>query len=233
MGQLTPFGALITSVSAGTWIQLIITLGAVALTYFAMSRIIAQAGYSSIWILLPIAPVVLTIICYVILWHDLNAIIIGGPIGFFGVDSVGLFWHLDQIAFVLNWIFFLVFAFSRWPGSVIRHVTDVDAPSAPQYSRPVTRGPGSGLPAPPDPVIPQRVATASAAGPGATPAVVPSTPGVKKPGAQFCAWCGEALPGNRALFHDCGSRDRPETHCKNCGTVFVSGSSECASCATE
>jgi hypothetical protein len=48
MGQLTPFGALITSVSAGTWIQLIITLGAVALTYFAMSRIIAQAGYSSI-----------------------------------------------------------------------------------------------------------------------------------------------------------------------------------------
>jgi hypothetical protein len=230
MGLLAPFGAFVTSVGAGTWIQLLLTIGVVALTYAAMSRIITQAGYSSLWILLPLAPLVLTIACFVILWHDLNGIVFGGPVGFYGIEVVGLFWHLDEIALLLNWIFFIVFAFSRWPGATTRHAPESEASRAIQAVRPGPRSPASVPLAPSDRVTASRGAPTSGAGPGAAPAAVTSTPAAKRPGAKFCAWCGESLPGNRALFHDCGPKDRPETHCKNCGTVFDAGSSECRTC---
>ena len=91
MGLLTPIVGFATAVSIGTWIQLLIAIGVVALMYLATGRIITQAGYSALWILLPIAPLVFTTICFFIFWHDLNTIIFGGSIGFIGISTVGLF----------------------------------------------------------------------------------------------------------------------------------------------
>ena len=112
MAQLTP---LIAATSVGGWVELLILLGLLFLDYWATLRIITQAGYSSMWILLPLAPLVFTIICYVILWNDLHEIFFGSSFGFGGINNASLFWHLDEFSILLNWIFYLVFAFSRWP----------------------------------------------------------------------------------------------------------------------
>jgi hypothetical protein len=223
MGLLTP----IIAASVGSGIAILIVLGLIALNYWATSRIISQAGYSSLWILLPIAPLVLTIICYIIFWHDIRTVIFGGTLGIGGINTVGFVWDLDEIAIFLNWLFYLVFAFSRWPVSSAHRAPSVDGPSAPAAARsnplpsPVPPTPTTALPT-------SRVVPSSAASPGTGPAVVSSTPVAKR--AQFCAWCGEALPGNRALFHDCGPKDRPETFCKSCGTALPAGVTVCSAC---
>jgi Double zinc ribbon len=237
MGNLTPIGAFATAVSVGTWIQLLIAIGVLALIYVATARIITQAGYSHLWILLPVAPLALTVICFFVFWHDLDTIVFGGTLGFIGITNVGFWWHLDEISIVLNIGFFVIFAFSRWPMSGGQPSPRTESPQSYEPLRAAPSGPASSLPAPPDPVVAPRGLPTSAAGPGAGPragavpgpAVVTSA-AVKKPSAQFCAWCGEALPGNRALFHDCGPRDRPETVCKSCGTAFPAGTSICNSC---
>lgn len=228
MGDLTPLVAL-ASGSLSSWIQLLIALALVALNYWATARIIAQAGYSRTWILLPLAPLILTVICFFILWHDLNAFIFGGSIGFLGIDSVGFWWHLDQVSIFLCWLAFIVFAFSRWPASNGWRSTDGATPPLPQSTGAETVGATAAAPQPASAPV-TRARPASAAGPGAGPAVASSAP-VKKTGAQFCVWCGEATPGNRALFHDCGPKDRPETFCKNCGTALPAESAACTACA--
>ena len=225
MGLLTPF---IASTSVGGWIELLILIGLLFLNYWATMRIITQAGYSVVWIVLPIAPLVLTIICYVIFWNDIHGIVFGNSFGFGGVNNVSLFWHLDEISIFLNWLFYIVFAFSRWPVSGTRHSPDVDVPQPPP-SLGANLSSAAG-PASPSPLPGARVMPASRGGPVAGPANVASAPASKPPSAQFCAWCGEALPGNRALFHDCGPKDRPETFCKNCGVAFPAGTSQCNSC---
>jgi hypothetical protein len=225
VGLVTPFIAL---TSIGSWIKILISLGIFVVTILATSRIITQAGYSRYWILLPLSPFVLTTICYIILWNDFHAIFFGGVSVGFGTE--GLFWHLDEISILLNWLFYLLFAFNRWPVTGTRHASDVDVPHSPRATRATSRPtptPPAAAAAPPT----ARVSSASAASPGAPPASVSETP-AKRPGALHCAWCGESLPGNRALFHDCGTKDRPETFCKNCGTALAEGSSECAVCAS-
>jgi hypothetical protein len=201
----------------------------VALLFVATARIIAKAGYSMLWIGLPLSTLALTAVCFFIFWHDLNAVVFGGSVGFVGIGTVGLFWHLDQISMLLNLFFYLVFAFSRWPLTGTRFARDDDGLVAAQPGR-APSGPASSPPVVPEPVVVPRGMPASAAGPGAGPATASSAPTPKKRGAQFCPWCGEATPGNRAIFHDCGPKDRPETFCKNCGTALPAGSSECAAC---
>jgi hypothetical protein len=225
MGLLTPF---IASTSVGGWIELLILIALLFLNYWATMRIITQAGYSAVWIVLPIAPLVLTIICYVIFWNDIHEIFFGSSFGFGGINNVSIFWHLDEIGIFLNWLFYIVFAFSRWPVSGTRHSPDVDVPQPPP-SLGANLSSAAG-PASPSPLPGARVMPASRGGPVAGPANVASAPASKPPSAQFCAWCGEALPGNRALFHDCGPKDRPETFCKNCGVAFPAGTSQCNSC---
>jgi hypothetical protein len=44
----------------------------------------------------------------------------------------------------------------------------------------------------------------------ARPAPAPSARSAR---TKHCVWCGESLPGSRALFHYCGSKDRPVTNC--------------------
>jgi hypothetical protein len=136
---------------------------------------------------------------------------------------------LDEISIFLNWIFFLVFAFSRWPVSGAYHSPSVVTPRPPDSFR-ATPGPASVPPTPGAAVPSARVVPASGAGPGSGPAVS-SASVAKRSGAQFCPWCAEPLPGNRALFHDCGSKDRPEAFCKNCGKTLPAGSSVCNECA--
>jgi hypothetical protein len=221
MGLLTPF---VASTSVGGWVELFIFLGLLFLNYWATMRIITQAGYSALWIVLPLAPLVLTIICYIIFWNDIHEIFFGGSFGFGGVGNVSLFWHLDEVSIFLNWLFYMVFAFSRWPVSEGRHVPGAGLTTT-QMTGP-NPAPATGSAAAPSLLPAPRPVLSSAAGPGGAP----STPVFKRPSAQFCAWCGESLPGNRALFHDCGPKDRPETHCKNCGTAFAAGTSQCSSC---
>jgi hypothetical protein len=224
MGHLTP---LIASTSVGGWIELLIILGLLFLDYWATMRIITQAGYSSMWILLPLAPLVLTIICYVILFNDLHEIYFGGGFGFAGVGNANLFWNLDKISILLNWVFYMVFAFSRWPA--------VGTSRAPSPS-PLQPTPTRVMPNPPSrppataALIPSAGAVPSAAGPGAGSVSTPVAPTPNRPASKFCPWCAEALPGNRALFHDCGSKDRPEAFCRSCGTALPVGSTECGAC---
>jgi hypothetical protein len=230
MGPMTPIFAFAPSVSASTWIELLLAIGLMALMFIATARIIAQAGYSTLWILVPLSPLVLTAICFFILWHDLNVVVFGGSIGFIGISTVGFVWHLDQVSVLLNIGFYLLFAFSRWPIAGTRHDRDDDGPLPTQSGRAVPSGPGSGPVVAPNRVVSPRGMPTSAAGPGAGPATASMAPTPKKQGTQFCPWCGEATPGNRALFHDCGPKDRPHTFCKNCGSALPAGSTECTSC---
>jgi hypothetical protein len=224
MGTLTPF---IASTSAGGWIELLIILGLLFLDYWATMRIITQAGYSSAWILLPLAPLVLTIVCYAIFWNDLHEIYFGGGFGFGDIGNARLFWHLDEFSILLNWIFYLVFAFSRWPAVGTGGAPDA-SPPLPTPTRAIpnlpSRSPESAAPVPSAQVIP------SGAGPGSGPATTPAAALASRPVGKFCAWCAEALPGSRALFHDCGSKDRPETFCRSCGAALPAGGTACTAC---
>jgi hypothetical protein len=225
MGLVTP----IIAASAGGLFALLVVIGLIVLNYLATSRIIAQAGYSPLWILVPVAPFVLTIICFIIFVSDVHTIFSGDGLGVGGINNVGVAWDLDEISIFLNWIFFLIFAFSRWPVSGAHHSPSVVTPRPPDSLR-APPGPASIHPTPGAAVPTARVVPASGAGPGSGPAV-PSASVAKRQGAQFCPWCAEPLPGNRALFHDCGSKDRPEAFCKNCGKTLPAGSSVCNECA--
>ena len=59
----------------------------------------------------------LTWLCYIIFWSDLHGIYFGGAFsfGFSGFNQVSIPWTLDEISIVLNWLFFLVIAFSGSP----------------------------------------------------------------------------------------------------------------------
>ena len=230
MALMTPIVAFATSVSAGTWVELVLAIGLMALLLLATARIIAKAGYSTWWILLPLSTLVLTTICFFILWHDLNAVVFGGSTGFIGISTVGLVWHLDQVSVLLNIGFFLLFAFSQWPASGAPRARDEDGPIPTRLGRAAPSGPASGSVVAPEPVAAPRGTPVSAAGPGAGPPVASRAPAPQKQGAQFCAWCGEATPGNRALFHDCGPKDRPQIFCKHCGTALPAESTQCPSC---
>jgi hypothetical protein len=227
MGVLTP---IVASTTAGGWIELLIFIGAIVLNYWAMMRIITQAGYSSLWIVLPLAPMVLTITCYVLLWTDIHRIFFDQEFGFEGFSNASLFWHLDELSIVLNWVFFIIFAFSTWPMSGghprDRSMPEPSSPASATPSGPASRAPSGAVNA-----VAPRAMPSSGAGPGSAPAPAATAAAApKRVGTQFCPWCGESLPGNRALFHDCGSKDRPETICKNCGTPFPAGSTQCVSC---
>jgi hypothetical protein len=248
MGLLPLFAQ---STSFGSIVELLIYICVTGITYWALQRIITGAGYSNYWMALPASTMLFTWICYIIFWSDIHGIYFGSgfDFGFSGISQVNVVWTLDEISIVANWIFFLVIAFSgtavsdRLTGSFTSRSTlpaqmnsglastlapppneaNVVRPMPPSAAGPVN----AGRPAPPSaagPIV--RPAPPSAAGPGGAPAGA-----APRPGAQYCAWCGESLPGNRALFHDCGPKDRPETNCRTCGTTFPAGSTQCASCA--
>jgi hypothetical protein len=211
-------------------VSLVVTIAFVALDYLALTRIISKAGFSRAWIIIPLLPVVLTIACTVITYHDLQNSLYGSSAGFFGFSTgvfgfsrVGFLWDLDLISLFLNWLFFMIFAFIEWPnargggGSAAQpagragpHVTSGAAPVAAR-PRGVTRD----------------YSPTSAAPVTAAATVAPSAPG---PVVKHCVWCADALPGSRALFHDCGPKSRPPIFCEKCGST-LNNVGDCPTCA--
>ncbi len=215
---------------------LLFWLALIALNYFAISQIIAKAGYSRTWLIVPLTPVVLLIITMIVAFIDLRSLADSGFTLIPNVRGISILWALDGISSFVAWVFFLIFAFSAWPVSASRsdYIGGVSNSLGPQGLAPSGAASTSGTPWKYPPV---RIN-----GPGLT-GVVPSDetssqessalpPSRPTDGrrAIHCAWCGESIPGNRALGHDCGPKDRPEAFCRYCGRPFNEGSSTCTSC---
>ncbi|MGH3733440.1 MAG: hypothetical protein ACRDVC_08725 [Acidimicrobiales bacterium] len=213
--------------------SLILSIAFVAVTGWALTRIIFKAGFSSAWMIAPVVPAALTIACAITTYSNFSGSPLGVPSRFFGWSmmnvlwhggetslgfvQMGLLWHIDLITIIANWVLILFLAVARWPsvgtgGRVVAskpvrvprsRVKSTPAAAAPRGPRGVTRDYGR--------------ATEAAAAPVAT-APAPSAPG---PAVKHCAWCAEALPGSRALFHDCGPKTRPPVFCVKCGSTLT------------
>jgi hypothetical protein len=230
--QLDP--GFIATMSAQNLVAFSIALFILILNYWAATRIIRQAGYSSAWIVVPLAPLVITVASMVVAYKDLNALVRGVPIGFFGANGLSVLWRLDELSGLVVWLFFLIFAFSKWP-VLNRPMAPKDSgqrrqpPSAPLKgvgaSRSTTsRSNPTSSPSPRD----TSVGTSTDLGEGGRAAPQSAAVGQRK--ATYCGWCGESTPGNRGLSHDCGPKDRPMTSCRFCGKPFAQGADSCSEC---
>ena len=225
---------LIVSFATRDLVYFSIAMCVLVLNYWAMTRIIRQAGYSTYWIVIPLAPLAITVAYMVIAYHDLNALVQGVPIGFFGANGLTVLWHLDELSGLILWLFFLIFAFSKWPVAKGRagakDTTQRPAPAVATANRASTDRPtttrSSAVSRPEVPNSPPEPSPDSAAGRGAP--TLATAPGPRK--AVYCGWCGEAIPGNRGLSHDCGPKDRPFTCCRFCGKPLADGAERCTEC---
>jgi len=217
-----------------------LTIGVLVLNFVAIAIIISKAGYPWVWVILPLTPFALFVACVVDLYRDLHTLAFGGSYGFLGVSSIGVLWTVFLISLAVNWLMFFVFAFSRWPTGVSttprparapRRSKSHEAASISQGFSPAdlgtrsskrfpTKGPGFAPNA--EPVPSDSVDSASLATTARTPAT--NFVAVKR-----CVWCGEALPGSRALFHDCGPTERPPAYCATCGNALTA-TGQCESC---
>jgi hypothetical protein len=217
-----------------------LTVGVLVLNYAAVATIISKAGYPWVWVILPLTPFALFVACIADLYRDLHTLAFGGSYGFLGVSTIGILWKAFLISLAVNWIMFFVFAFSRWPTGVSKTPGVARAPksSKAQVADPVSQGfspadmasrsskrfpsggPGFKTNAPPTPSGSADVAAVATAAPTPATGTVP----IKR-----CVWCGESLPGSRALFHECGPTDRPPAYCAQCGNGLAA-SGQCATC---
>jgi hypothetical protein len=108
-------------------------LAAEIITVIAIARIIARCGFSLLWILVPLVPIVLTLILYVKEIHGLGAFSQNGGIefsrlsiafyadalaadnGFTFTNGLGVLFSVDLLCTVASWLMFVVFAFVPWP----------------------------------------------------------------------------------------------------------------------
>lgn len=229
----------------------ILWLAAEMITVIAIARIIVRSGFSLIWILVPLLPIGLTVALYLKEIHGLGPFGQTGGIessrlgiafyidalvadnGFSFNNGLGALFYADLIATVASWLMFVVFAFVSWPGerspreprrrnverpatAAFTEVTEVvpakelvDA-NAMRFGRPATASPS---------------ASASARS-----AAAPEIRGIA-PKFPYCPWCGKEQVANALAIHHCGPKNRPVTHCSNCGTPFAPGATSCASCA--
>jgi hypothetical protein len=157
------------------------------------------------------------------------------------LSAVGTVWDIDRFTIFANWIFFLIFAFSRWPGALV--VDSARPSSSPPGGSPQYGLGDSRLPNPSPGSIPSPMGATSSSPPHfqnvvggerARDALTANATPAANAGAvrtKHCVWCGESLPGSRALFHDCGSKDRPATNCVACGAALSSEGAPCRACA--
>jgi hypothetical protein len=224
----------IATMSGHDLVYFSIALCILVLNYWAATRIIRQAGYSSAWIVVPLTPLVITAAFMVIAYNDLNALVHGVPIGFFGANHLIDLWRLDGLSGLVFWLFFLIFAFSKWPVSNGRM-----APKDTGQRRLPPSAPLKGVGA--DRIATARSNPTSSPSPlegsiGSSPdlggggGAAPLSAAVGQRKAIYCGWSGESTPGNRALSHDCGSKDRPMTSCRFCGKPFAEGADSCSEC---
>jgi hypothetical protein len=227
---MDPIVALSLGHSSNNIVGLVIELLLVVVNFLAVSKIITKAGYSSKWILVPLAPVVLWAITFILLLVDVRSVAVAGgqlslPVSL--SDFVGLE-VLDFLSLITTWIFFLIFAFSDWPvGRMPRRAAEPPpgrppfAPERPGPARPPTPGPGA----------------APAASAPAPAVAAPSTVLVDDAPAPartviYCSWCGKERAVDSHAIHHCGSKERPTAYCMNCGSPRQEGAADCASCGT-
>ncbi len=224
------------------WLAIAIVLAVVyiALTSLAWSNLISKSGRSWNWLAVPLAPIVTIILTYVVMYfqktnildpfHNLRFdtaslagllanLIATGHLSFSSYGQISSMFIIDLAAIVGSWVGFVAFAMTSWPATQGGLISRTRANVADVVPRPSA--------APPSSVI------------GGSPAasyVAPVAPTISSRGAVdnrrriYCAWCAESIPGNRALGHDCGPRDRPEVYCRYCGKVFPGGSTVCPTC---
>jgi hypothetical protein len=211
-----------TTISGG--VALIVVFAIVVGNFWAITRIIHQAGYSRSWILVPLTPFVLFIAVAVDSVVSIHDFALGTTTGLSYFDGVGVLWSIFSISLFVSWVFFMVFAFSAWPvsrggGGPFAGPTRPNEPHPAPSPRPPARAPGGVTR---DYSPPTSVPTTTV-GPSAP--LIPPSP----PSAKLCVWCAESLPGSRALFHDCGPKDRPPVFCAKCGSTLTAVG-DCASC---
>jgi hypothetical protein len=216
-----------------TLLNLIISNVFIAVSFWALTRIIDKSGLSRLWLLLPLVSMGLTIACAV----DTYSKVHGAPSifsnGFFGWSQlnllwrgdvvspgfaqIGLLWHIDLISIVANWLLFVFFALVPW--GLDRGQVKVSNASRVTGSLSTS-----------SPVNPTKVPRGVTRDYGSTSAPAPVVaPSVAGPITKHCVWCAEALPGSRALFHDCGPKSRPPIFCVKCGSTLTAAG-DCAPC---
>ncbi|MGA2969004.1 MAG: hypothetical protein ABSE75_04280 [Acidimicrobiales bacterium] len=228
----------------------ILWLAVEIITVFAIGRIIARSGFSLLWILVPMVPIVLTVILYVREIHGLGAFGQSGGIESsrlsiaFYVDALvadnsfsfnnglGALFYADLICTVASWLMFVVFAFSSWPVEQFSR-----EPRLRKVERPVPAA-FTNVAADPPPDLDEanamrfgRPATASPSASAPTaPQFTPETR-INASTLQYCQWCGREQAVNALAIHHCGPKNRPAAYCSSCGTPFALGATSCASCA--
>jgi hypothetical protein len=195
---------------------LIFELGVAVITLIAVGTIITKAGYSSGWILVPLAPVIVNIGTLIYVSSAVRSSALHGVFPTGGMRTVLDLFLIDLLLLAGVWIFFLIFAFRPWPA------LEAQASQGRSNYSPSAVNP-RGVPQP---------GVGSPSSLGRTP-VRPTVSASGAPDTRrriYCPWCGEHIPGNRALGHDCGPRDRPEVICRYCGQAFAEGTMICSRC---
>jgi hypothetical protein len=236
----------------------IVWLAVEILSLIAVASIIDKAGYSSLWVAIPLIPVVLTIVLYFQEINALSAFTQGGsglefsrlaPImygqmlsleGSVGVSAFSLTYYIDLASTAVAWLFFLYFAFAAWPakmGSGASSVQTSVTSGAPASSA----RQGSAVASAPAPASTSTLSGMNAKRFGRTPNLqaAPSTGEAigdtalmteQGPKLEYCKWCGKERAVDSFAIHYCGPADRPVAFCATCGGSIPSGSSVCSSC---
>jgi len=218
-------------------------------TFWAWRTLVRRSGQPQWWLAFGVAPLVTLLITYIVAPYQRLGGINGGSvfntpskttdyimtdvtaflsthhfiISQFGALNTVV--ALDMIAVVGAWVAFVVLVLTQWTGASI--------PQAPEVSAAAASAPAS---SPMTPAATRGVAPRSAPARAATPTYSPPAPPAGVPGGVdmrrrlYCPWCGEHIPGNRALGHDCGPKDRPEVICRFCGQEFPQGTTVCPTC---
>jgi hypothetical protein len=230
---MTSLIALSLGNSSGNVTGLVIDLVVVVVNFFAIAKIITKAGYSSKWILVPLTPVALWIVTFVLLVVEVRHVVAYGTTVSLPVNlsSYRILEVLDFLSIIVTWIFFLIFAFSDWPIGQVRHSPGGFTPGRTPFV-PASQVPPGGMPRP----GPQ---AGGGGNPGAAPAVAggPSAvlvqePPQSPPAVIYCSWCGKERAIDAQAIHHCGSKDRPAVFCMGCGTAYQEGAATCAQCGT-
>ncbi len=232
--------AAVLASAAGGIVGLVIFLGLSALNFFAIRQIIMKAGYSRNWIVVPLTPVLLVMVTFIVQIVDLNNAVRNGTALTFGsnLGNLKILVGLDLLTAFGAWVFFLIFSFSAWPVSSqarqLRPVASVRRkPSAPAGQTP----PGVPPRLSANPFDPELVQAMTNARGVSAPSMTMTRPRTTlqtadPPAVIHCSWCGKQREVDAPAIHHCGPLDRPAVYCMDCGTPLRDGATKCGTCGT-
>ncbi len=116
-------------------LEVSVFIGLAVLNLAATVKIITKAGYSGWWILVPMSPIVMSIITFAVFIYEVRTSLTGGVSNFNTTSIAGLL-VLDAVCGLLAWVFFLVFAFAEWPVQRQARTQQARTPQA-MYGAPV------------------------------------------------------------------------------------------------